>query len=239
MQKIPTDEQIREELHQALNSDPRLKNCANCTHYNEVSGECAKLKKTFSRYMYGCKFHITKEEELIAIARENLIAQARECEKIEFLLAMALTSANMTTLFIEDFERRVKTLHKKEKEKSVKGNLRKDLDLADQMEGAFNKIYGFLEKIEQQYRFYIQSHLDKIFKKEGVYNVRSHDQFHSDAGEFATFLLEMARVAHHNQDNAYDVYEFMRKMRNYNTKDEDNTFCLDDKDIQHYRLKEV
>lgn len=80
--------------------------------------------------------------------------------------------------------------------------------------------------------------LDKIFKKEGVYNVEAHDQFHSDAGEFATYLLEMARVAHHNQSNADKVYEFMHTLRNLNVKDEDNTFCLDDEDIKHYRLKD-
>lgn len=238
MPNIPTDEQIRTELHQALNNDPKLKCCANCIHYCLVTGYCSKIDKSFPKYMYGCKHYITAEEMLIAKAREELIAQARECEKIEFLLAMALTSANMTTLFIEDFERRVKTIHKKEKEKTTRGHLRKDLDLADQMKKAMKNIQSFLDKIEQQYRFYIQSHLDKIFKKEGVYNVEGHDQFHSDAGEFATLLLEFARIAHHNKDNADEIYERMHQMKNYNPSKEDNTFCLDDKDIAHYRLKE-
>lgn len=238
MQSIPTDEQIREELHQTLNKDPKLKCCANCIHYNLVNGYCDVCNKVFPKVMYGCSRYLTAEEMLIVKARNELIAQARECEKIEFLLAMALTSANMTTLFIEDFERRVKAVHKKEKERTTKGHLRKDLDLADQMKGAFKRIYDFLAKIEQQYRFYIQSHLDKIFKKEGVYNVEGHDQFHSDAGEFATLLLEFARIAHHNKDNADEIYERMQQMRNYNPSKEDNTFCLDDKDIAHYRLKE-
>ena len=238
MPSIPTDEQIRTELHQALNNDPKLKCCANCIHYSIVTGYCSKIDKSFPKYMYGCKHYTTAEEMLIAKARQELTAQARECEKIEFLLAMALTSANMTTLFIEDFERRVKVVHQREKERTAKGHLRKDLDLADQMKGAFKRIYDFLAKIEQQYRFYIQSHLDKIFKKEGVYNVEGHDQFHSDAGEFATLLLEFVRIAHHNKDNADEIYERMHQMKNCNVSEEDNTFCLDDKDIAHYRLKE-
>lgn len=201
---------------------------------------------------------------LIKKAKEELIAQARECEKIEFLLAMALTSANMTTLFIEDFERRVRGIYRREKSKSDTRHearmLRKDLDLAESMDAALNKITDFienirndyyksiseyisdiecnLESIDAQYRHYIQSHVDKIFSKGGKYNVNASDQFHSDAGEFATFLLEMARVAHHNKSNADEVYAFMKSMHNTNALDKENTFCLDDRDLAHYRLKE-
>lgn len=239
MTNLPTDDQIRDELHIALKKDPKLKCCANCIHYNRVTEHCEKIDKTFPRYMYGCKFYITAEEMLIAKAREELLQQAKECDKIEFLLAMALTSAGMTSLFIEDFERRVKAVHNKEKDRTAKGHLRKDLDLADQVKKAFKTIYAHLEKIDQQYRFYIQTHLDKVFKKEGLpYNVEAYDQYLSDSGEFATFLLEMARVAHHNKSNMDKVYQFMHDLKNDNITDKDRAFCLEDKDIAHYRLKE-
>lgn len=239
MANIPTDEQIKAELHSAMQNDPKLKCCANCVHYNLVNGFCDQLNKNFPKIMYGCKLFITAEEKLIAKARERLIEQARECEKIEFLLAMSLTSAGMTSLFIEDFERRVKVVYKEETDKQTRSHLRKDLDLADQMRKAMKNIDGFLVKIEQQYRFYIQSHLDKIFKKEGVpYNVEAHDQFLSDSGVFASFMLELSRVAHHNKDNMDDIYDFMKKLKNYNASGADNRFCLDDKDIEHYRIKE-
>lgn len=142
MPNIPTEEQIRKELHDTLDKDPKLKCCSNCVYYSLVAGYCSKIDKTFPKYMYGCKHYITAEEKLIAKAREELKAQARECEKIEFLLAMALTSANMTTLFIEDFERRVKAVHNREKERTTRGHLRKDLDLADQMKKAMKGICG-------------------------------------------------------------------------------------------------
>lgn len=237
MVNIPTDEQIRAELHKTLASDQKLKCCANCVHYSQVSGHCRKTDKTFPRYMYACRHYETAEEQLIAKAREELKAQARECEKVEFLLAMALTSANMTTLFIEDFERRVKAVHRREKERTTRGHLRKDLDLAEEMDGAMKKIGDMLGKIEQQYRFYIQEHLDKIFKREGVYNAEGHDQFAADAGEFAVFLLEMARVAHHNPGNMDKVYAYMQELKNAETDGLHVAFCLEDKDIRHYRLK--
>lgn len=178
-----------------MDADPKLKCCASCVHYARVTGYCEKLSKTFPAHMYGCKHHMTAEERLIKEARENLMKQARDCEKIEFLLAIALTSAAMTTMFVEDFERRIKDVIKTEKERKDVRMLRKDLELADQMKRAMKNIGDYLKKIDSQYRMYIQSHLDRIFQKEGIpYNVEGYDNFLSDAGEFCTFILEMARV---------------------------------------------
>jgi hypothetical protein len=245
--KIPSEDEIRAELHKAMDADPKLKCCASCVHYARVTGYCEKINKTFPAIMYGCKHHITAEERLIKEARENLMKQARDCEKIEFLLAIALTSAAMTTMFVEDFERRIKDVVKTEKERKdvVKTEkerkdvrmLRKDLELADQMKRAMKNIGDYLKKIDSQYRLYIQSQLDKIFKKEGVpYNAEGYDNFLSDAGEFCTFILEMARVAHHNEGNMNKVYEFMAKLTNKKTRSEDVNFCLDPEDIKHYKV---
>ena len=115
---------------------------------------------------------MTAEERLIKEARENLMKQARDCEKIEFLLAIALTSAAMTTMFVGDL-RRIKDVIKTEKERKDVRMLRKDLELADQMKRAMKNIGDYLTKIDSQYRMYIQSHLDRIFQKEGIpYNVK-------------------------------------------------------------------
>lgn len=235
--QIPSDDILRENIQKTLEADPKLKCCANCCHYSLVTNHCSKIDKTFPRYMYGCKHYITAEDMLIAKARENLIEQARECEKIELLLAVSLTSAGMTSLFIEDFERRVKTVYHREKESESARNLREDLTLGDQMRRSMKNINQYLEKIESQYRLYFQAHLDKIFKKEGIpYNAEGFDQFQSDAGEFAMFILEMARVAHHNKENMDKVYQYMQTLNNDKEWD-DKKFCLDPEDIRHYRMR--
>lgn len=241
--KLPSDEQIVGEIRETIENNPKFKQCINCVHYNPVTSICDISKRKMYPYVPGCQNYDTAEEMLLRRTKQELTAQARECEKIEFLLAMSLTAANMTSLFIEDFERRVKTVYQREKNSKdkagrTKNNLRKDLDLATQMDNALGKIEHHLGEIEKQYRHYIQSHVDKIFMKHGVYNDKAHDQFHADAGEFATFLLELARVAHHNRDNADELYDRMKEMLNRNPTEEDNTFCLDDDDIKHYRLKD-
>lgn len=236
---IPSDEQIREELYKAIDEQPKLKCCANCTYYSLVTGFCAKINKTFPKIMYGCKHFITAEEMLIAKARENLKQQARDCEKIEFLLAMSLTAAGMTTMMVEDFERRVEAVFQMEKDNNRAKFLKMDLEFGGQMRRAFKAISHSLEAIDRQYRLYIQPHLDRLFQKEGIpYNEEGYSNYISDSGEFAMFLFEMARVAHHNRENMDKVYEFMNTLRNEHTEREDVSFCLEDKDIQHYRLKD-
>lgn len=263
MATIPTEEQLRQEIRETINANPQFKMCINCLHFDKFSHMCAKHKRMMLPNVPGCKFHEAHEEMLIRESVREIHNQSRECEKIEFLLAMSLTSANMTTLFIEDFERRVKGAYKREKAKKDRQRetalLKKDLDLADRMDGALDKISKFaesikesyyqflkgfvediesnLEKIDAQYRHYIQSHVDKIFKKNGHYNSDASDSFQADAGEFAMILLEFARIAHHNEANVDKVYKFMQEITNENAEGKPNSFCLDAKDVAHYKLK--
>lgn len=260
---LPSEEQLIKEIRETIKANPQFKKCINCAHFNKVTHECAKMKRRVLPYVPGCNFYVANEEMLLKETVKNLHEQARECEKIEFLLAMALTAANMTTLFIEDFERRVRAAYRREKAKEQtrreKALLKKDLDLAEQMDDAFKgiktcmenvqsnyfglleqyvgKIEADLEKSESLYRHYIQSHVDKIFKKQGQYNTEASDCFHSDAGEFATLLLEFARAAHHNKENMEAIFSMLQSMENTNSEGLPITFCLDEKDIAHYRLK--
>lgn len=241
MPTIPTDEQIRQEMHKCIDSNPKLKCCATCYHYHKVTGYCDEIKKTFPSYMYGCKHHKTDEERIIAQTKERLIEQKKEADKVDFLLAMALTSINMVTLFSADFERRLKRLRSEEVESDIKTLLGRDMNLSRTMKMAFGKIEKHIEGIEQQYSHFIQPQLDKVFMKEGIYNAEGFDQFNSDASSFATFLLELARCVHLNPENYEKICNYMHELRNEKGQREDLAikFCLDDKDIEHYRIKGI
>lgn len=241
---LPSDEQIREELHKTIDAEPRLKNCASCMYYKALTGHCEKINKSFPAYMYGCKHYMTHEEKLIAEARENLILQAKELQKIEYLLAMSLEVSGSASLFIEDMERRMQKVYKKEKAEAKKGKggdhkskLKKDVDMAEQMRKAWATIYDHLGKIESQYRMYIQPHLDRIFQKNGVYNDTAYDQFNCDAGMFCKHNIYLSRAIHKNPENGQKIYEFMQSLENNNVNNEDIRFCLDEKDIEHYDVK--
>lgn len=262
MTQIPSDDQLRKEIRETLKANPKFKMCINCIHYGKITRECEKFNgRRMLPYVPACNYYDANEDALLRETVKELYAQASECNKIEFLLAMALTSANTTTLFIEDMDRRVKAAYKREKTKKdhrrEASMLKKDCDLAEQMDGAFEKITGFLksmrddyydlmnvfmqrldrnlEGIDAQYRHYIQSHIDKIFKKTGKYNDEANNNFNSDAGQFAMLQAEFARVAHHNEKNGQDVFAYMKMINNVDSEGLPNAFCLDDKDLSFYK----
>jgi Fe-S cluster biosynthesis and repair protein YggX len=187
----------------------------------------------------GCASHDTNEEMIIRTCINDLTEQQEECNKIDLLLAMSLTTANATTLFVEDFENRVKSLHKKEKSKVEKRMLRKDLDLAEQLDSATAKVSKSIESIQDswnkhmsmfleeaekhledmdaQFRHYIQSHVDRLFKTDGVYDEKKYTAYLSNAGEFCTTLLDFTKEMH---------------------KQENRSFSLTEKDYSRYKIKD-
>ena len=262
MQNIPSEEQLRKEIRETLKANPKFMMCINCAHYSKLTRMCDVHKRTMLPYVpaSSCASYDANEEMLIREAVKELHTQAAECNKIEFLLAMGLTSANTTTLFVEDLDRRVKAAYRREKAKKEHRReaalLKKDSDLAEQIDGAFEKITEFIENmrdnyhdlmksfvekmekdlegIDAQYRHYIQSHIDKVFKKTGEYNDEANSNFNSDAGQFAYVQAEFARVAHHNKQNADDVFALMASMDNENSDGLPIRFCLDKEDYKFY-----
>lgn len=265
MTRLPSEEQLRKEIRETIKQNPKFMMCINCAHYCKLTRQCHIYKRMMLPYVpaSSCAGYEANYEMLLREATKELHTQASECEKIEFLLAMALTSANTTTLFVEDMDRRVKAAYRREKAKKEHRReasmLKKDCDLAEQMDGAFDKITQFiedmkdgyhecieayvakleksLEGIDTQYRHYIQSHIDRIFKKGGEYNDEANSNFNSDAGQFALVQAEFARVAHHNLQNAEDVFAFMENMENVDSEGLPNRFCLD-KDDKKFYLKQ-
>ena len=239
MKMIPTEEELRQELRKTINQNPHFRQCINCRHFSPITQICDVRKVRVFPHVPGCASHDTNEEVIIRTCINDLTEQQEECNKIDLLLAMGLTTANATTLFIEDFESRLKALHKKEKSKVEKRMLRKDLDLAEQLDSATAKISKSIEEIQDswnnhmsmfleeaekhledmdaQFRHYIQSHVDRLFKTDGVYDEKKYTAYLSNAGEFCTTLLDFTKEMH---------------------KQENRSFSLTEKDYSRYKIKD-
>ena len=164
---------------------------------------------------------------------EYLKAEQTECEKIENLLALAITCANLTTCLIEDFERRTRKLYDREKEKRTKQLLRKDLTMGEDMDKAMKAIEEHLRKIDQQYRFYIQPRIDYMFTgKDKKYNVEKSDQHLNNSLEFGRLFINFTRKCIGNGANSDKVFALLDSLEN------DNPYGLTEADAEHYRLKE-
>lgn len=187
-----------------------------------------------------CNDHELAEERIIVDAAEKLYANPviTEDDKIEYLLSLGLTTVNAGTLFLEDVEARIRKIYKSCESKDEKRLLRKDLDMIEQLTPASKKMADkigsiqnalqahieafmteaevLLADVDVQYRQYFQSHLNKIFKKDGKYDGEKDYLFLSSAGSFCLTILDKLK-------------EIM--------KDENEVFPFNDMDLKRYRIK--
>lgn len=229
---IPTEDEIRDSLRKEMAANPKLKRCSNCIHYSPVAGYCGKLDKHFPAAMYGCKHHMTDEEEFVEKARQYLQEQEREARKVSDILTMALVAANMTTLYCSDLEKRVSTIYKEEKDPKTKRLLRKDCDMVESWSRASKSIMRKIEECDALYRHSFGEHLNKIFCKDGKYDYTNADSHLSDSNEFARLCIYYAKAAHHNEDNSNRIFDLIENLHN----DED-MFALSEADINHYMMR--
>lgn len=229
--QIPSDKEIEALALQMLeDKQDAPKMCSNCTNWIDTAAYCPINKKMTMAYMT-CSHHRTKLDEVIRIAKNSLMRHEVENKKIELILSAAWSCANMTMVLMADAERRVKAQRDVETDSRDRNLLKKDLDMCQTVEKAYDKITELIRKIEQQFDFYVQPYYNKVFSKDGKYDVENLDKFSSDTGEFIELLLEYIRVAYKNTDNMEAVHSFLHSLKN------DQYYPLEENDIKHYRLK--
>jgi hypothetical protein len=180
-----------------------------------------------------CGDHEFKTEKLEREAKEYLKAEQIECDKIENLLALAITASNLTTCYVEDVETRTRKFYKMEKEKRNKQLLRKDITMAEDIDKAMKAITELLRKIDQQYRFYVQPHIDRaLMGRDKQFDVRKLDSHLNNSLEFGRLLIKFTKKCLYNEDNSNKVFAFLDSLVN------DVDYALTDDDAQHYKLKE-
>lgn len=230
--QIPSDKEIEalaQEMVGARDDAPKM--CANCSSWIREASFCPVNNKVSPGYMT-CMHHRTRLDEVIRIARNYLMRHAVENKKIELILSVALSCANMTMALMADVERRVKAQRKEEKDSRDRNLLKKDLDMCDSIENAYDNIAELIRQIEQQFDFYVQPHYNRVFSKDGKYDVENLDKFSSDTGEFIEVLLKYVRVAYKNPGNVETMHRTLDSLEN------DQYYPLEKSDIRHFRLKQ-
>lgn len=229
---LPSDSEIEALVRAELakrNDAPRA--CVNCSHWFREERFCPINRKRTEAFML-CNHHKDEVDALVEITKRRLLEDATESKKIDYLLSTALSLAEMTVTMIHDVEKRLKKQRSKEEDKLNRVLLKRDLNLCEDLEGAYSNIAEFLRKAEQQYVFYVQPHFDDAFtKKNGEYNIKDSDNFNHDKGEFIQMLLKYCKGCFLNEENSQKVFACLDSLEN------DQYFPLTEKDIDHYKVR--
>ena len=232
MTRLPSKETIKRTIDRELEERNVPRMCSNCVTWDRACSRCPKHNNRITQSFMTCNKHEFKTEKLERESMEYLKEESLECEKIENLLALAITCANLTTCLLEDFETRTRKLHAKEADRRTKLLLRKDLNMGESMIKAFRTIEELLRKADSQYRFYVQAEIDKMFNgKDKKYNVEKHDQHLNNSLEFGRLFIQFTRKCIGNKENCDKVFDLLDSMVN------DQPYGLTEQDAEHYRLK--
>ena len=232
MANLPSKETVRKEILRELDKREVPRMCSNCVTWNRKCSRCPKNNNIITYSFMTCDKHEFETEKLERESMECLREEALECEKIENLLALAITCGNLTTCLLEDLETRTKRLHVQEKDRRTKLLLRKDLNMGESMIKAFKAIDAFLHKIDSQFRFYVQPEIDRMLNgKEKTYNQEKYDQLLNNSLEFGRLFIQFTRKCIGNKVNYDKVFDLLDSMEN------DFPYGLDERDAEHYRLK--
>lgn len=230
MSKELSEDVVRLQAIEQSKEKDVIKMCTNCVKWDKGCKKCFRTGTHTESYMF-CPYHEFEIDNIVRIAMNDLKRQQCESDKVENLLALAITTANTTTCFLEDLESRIRKVYNAEKDKNNRKLLRKDLDMAETMEKAFKDIDGLLEKINQRYRFYIEPYIMKWFSSEGKFNAKQADGHLNNSMEFGRLLMMFTMKCIGNEKNCNAVFGLLDSMTN------DADYALTPKDAEHYKLR--
>lgn len=244
MTEIPTDANIAEQIQAAINKDSKLKQCICCMHYNKASGECDKTRMKMLPYIRGCngKFFETAMEFLVNRTKNELRQEAAECDKMDNMFALAITTANSTSCFFTRLHKMIKDLRNKEDNSNNRRLLYKDMESVEDMQKGIDKIRGKLselyeimddklEEIDRLYRIYVEPQTTKLFTTKGKFDIKQADNHLNNAMDICEILIKYTKGCICNEKNYNAVFSMLESLEN------DYPYALTHKDAESFRLK--
>ena len=247
-----TDEEIRSEVKE-LASSHLTRKCCQCANRNPSCTRCKELGIPISRYMYAghCRFYITDEEKLVEDAKREMAIKDRYNKKQDRLLTMSFTSAEMSIVYLEDFEARIDAEFKRAvtrlEAKLKKGEKLNEFDEAylkdkkkehkrvkDYIESTINalkKMDFHLKEARKHFTHYVEPKLNKAFFNEDhtAFNDKDYDNHAQDVFEMCEVNLKYFDATYMNEENGKSVINHIDSLQ------ADRVMSADDYKRYNYR----
>lgn len=241
---LPTDEQMLKEIRAISVLAPHLMQCYNCKHYDRATSECEVNHFKMAPFVRGCngKYFLTREEEMLYKAKTELQKEEDDCEKIENLLALVVTTIGAAQCFGEDLNRRLRKMRQNQKDKKQRSGLRKDIDMIEEVSKALERIgeildsmadtmQGKMEEIDSQFSMYIDHYINRLFMKQGKWDEKRGTGYLNNQFEISRLIGKFVKGCIGNEENNRKVFELLDSL------DNDNPYGLTHEDLDHYKLK--
>lgn len=242
--EIPNDETLAAQIQAAIDKDSKLKQCIMCRHYNKATGDCDVTRMKMMPYIRGCngKFFETAMEFVLKKTKAELQEEATECNKMDNMFALAITTANSTSCFFTRLHTMIKNLRKKEDNPTNKRLLYKDLECVEEMQKGIDMIREKLdtlreivdvklEEIDRLYRIYVEPQTTSLFTTKGEYDVKQSDGHLNNSLDFCELLIKYTKACICNEANYNAVHANLDSLNN------DHPYALTKQDAESFKLK--
>jgi hypothetical protein len=179
-------------------------------------------------YSGHCKYFKTDEEKMIEDARKAMAENDKRIKKEDRVLTMSFISAEMSIVFLEDFEARIKGEYERamkrieakykglnkrmslEDEEYIKGKKKEYKRIADYVEslqGALKKMDKSLKEARKQFTHFVEPKLNKAFFNEDhtAFNDKDYDNHGEDVFEMCEVNMSYFDATYFNDENSKSI----------------------------------
>lgn len=219
-----TDERFEAVYEETKARAQELKPCVLCVHKNADCTYCFENKIQISPSSYGCRKHMTDEEQLRKNAEEEYAKQIAIQKRM--LLELDIMSyeigAAQQTLEKLDAELCASYNAIKNKDKECIDNHNESKKNRDRLAKAFVQLKAHAQDMRNTYNRYVEYFFNTLFTDEnGKYNWKESDKNLVNTGVINTFVRVLVDKTLENGENAEAIMDFMLSLKGsgiYNDK---------------------
>lgn len=219
-------EQFDEVLNEARQKIAELKPCKLCVYSNEDCTWCsANNVPILSVHQYGCVKHMTNEEALRKITREEFEKNARTLQRLQFeldIMGYQIGAASQTLEKIDAELTQSYNAIKYKDEESIK-NHNESKKNRDRLAKAFKEIKFKAQDIRNVYDKYVEYFFNTLYSEEdGTFNWKESDKNLVNTGVINSFVRVLVDKTLDNGENANKIMDFMLSLKGCGVYDEDS-----------------
>lgn len=219
-------EQFERILDEAKEEIGKMKQCRHCIFANEDKTWCFDNKIPIrSQVQIGCWKHMTDQDNLEKIAREQYEKNVKDLQRMQLdldIMGFEIAAASQT---LEKLDRELNSNYNaiKEKTEECTKNHRDSKRNRDNLAKGYATMKVIAQDMRSAYNKYVEYFFSNIYTDDkGKYDWKESEKTLRNSGCINTFIRVFVDKALENRENAQKIMDFMCSLPGSGIYDEDN-----------------
>lgn len=216
---------LEDTVQETLKALNEMKPCHACVHSNETCTWCKENKIKIHPNQYGCRKHITDEEQVRKIAKQEYDRHCKELAKLTLDFDIMGYAINAASIILEKVDSDIERSYNSIKDKTDE-NVRSHNESKrnrDRLHKAYKQMKFLATDMRNVYDRYVEYFFTYQFTDEnGNYNCVESDKNLSNSGIVAKFIKILIDRCLDNEENGKRIIEFMMSLKGSGVYDDED-----------------